>query len=270
MVARLITIPYSHYCEKARWALDRRGIPFTEERHLPLLHRPSTWRAGGTSTPLLVPDGHPALTDSTDILRFADAAGTTGEPLFPPELPEVATLEDYFDEEFGPHSRRIAYFVLFQDDVALRELIEGSPAPTWEKQVSAPMLPLVKLILRTVLKVDEEEARRSEQRATEVFREVGERLADGRRYLLGDRFTAADLTFAALACPLVLPDSYLRHLMPFDRLPGQFQRLAEQWRSTPAGAFAHALCDAERWPGRARPSSDPVTEGARRLEPQPR
>ena len=34
----LITIPISHYCEKARWALDRARQPYVEVRHLPLFH----------------------------------------------------------------------------------------------------------------------------------------------------------------------------------------------------------------------------------------
>jgi glutathione S-transferase len=25
---RLVTIPISHYCEKARWVLDRAGVPY--------------------------------------------------------------------------------------------------------------------------------------------------------------------------------------------------------------------------------------------------
>ena len=37
---------------------------------------------------------------------------------------------------------------------------------------------------------------------------MAEMLADGRPFLLGDRFTAADLTFAALAAPVVLPPRY--------------------------------------------------------------
>ncbi|MCW3023116.1 MAG: Glutathione S-transferase family protein, partial [Conexibacter sp.] len=33
----LVTIPISHYCEKARWALDRAGVAYEERRHLPAL-----------------------------------------------------------------------------------------------------------------------------------------------------------------------------------------------------------------------------------------
>ena len=31
---RLLTIPISHYCEKARWALERAGLAYREERHV--------------------------------------------------------------------------------------------------------------------------------------------------------------------------------------------------------------------------------------------
>src|SRR5215212_1631565 len=58
-VLRLVTIPISHYCEKARWALERVGIPYREERHVQGIHRFAARRAGGGITvPVLVtPDG---------------------------------------------------------------------------------------------------------------------------------------------------------------------------------------------------------------------
>src|ERR1035437_1750966 len=37
---------------------------------------------------------------------------------------------------------------------------------------------------------------------------VAELLSDGRPYLCGDRFGAADLTFAALCAPVILPSDY--------------------------------------------------------------
>ena len=33
-IPTLITIPISHYCEKARWALDRAGVAYRERAHL--------------------------------------------------------------------------------------------------------------------------------------------------------------------------------------------------------------------------------------------
>nr|WP_293103382.1 glutathione S-transferase N-terminal domain-containing protein [Okeania sp. SIO2F4] len=50
---RLITIPISHYSEKARWALDRLKITYKEEPHVPVFHRFATMKYDGSSVPVL-------------------------------------------------------------------------------------------------------------------------------------------------------------------------------------------------------------------------
>src|SRR5262249_18837715 len=52
-----------------------------------------------------------------------------------------------------------------------------------------------------------------------VFDEIAKRLADGRPFLLDERFSAADLTFAALTAPLIMPAQYGSPLPPVDTLP---------------------------------------------------
>ena len=103
--ARFITIPLSHYCEKARWGLDRVALPYREEPHAPLLNR----LAGGT-VPALVHEGKRFI-DSTDILVHADSV-RGGDLLYPRDAElrrEVDSLEERFDIELGPHTRRWAY-----------------------------------------------------------------------------------------------------------------------------------------------------------------
>ena len=69
---RLLTIPISHFCEKARWALERAGIDYVEERHVQGIHRIVARRAGGgTTMPVLVTD-EGVFAESEDILRYAD------------------------------------------------------------------------------------------------------------------------------------------------------------------------------------------------------
>ncbi len=46
----LVTIPISHFCEKARWALDRADVQYTERRHVQLLHCVAARRAAGALT----------------------------------------------------------------------------------------------------------------------------------------------------------------------------------------------------------------------------
>lgn len=47
---RLYTIAASHYCEKARWALDLGGVSYQEDKAPPVLHMMMLRRAGITSS----------------------------------------------------------------------------------------------------------------------------------------------------------------------------------------------------------------------------
>lgn len=46
-----------------------------------------------------------------------------------------------------------------------------------------------------------------------VFEQVDEVLADGRAFICGDRFTAADLSFAALGSLIIAPQGYREHFL---------------------------------------------------------
>jgi glutathione S-transferase len=122
--AVLITMPHSHYAEKARWALDWLSLPYTEEPHVPLLHRIATTRNGGRSVPVLV-HGARRLIDSTDIMAYADSV-RGGDRLYPRDTAQrrlVETLEERFDEVLGPHTRRWAYAQLLPDRGLLRKMM---------------------------------------------------------------------------------------------------------------------------------------------------
>jgi len=231
----LVTIPLSHFCEKARWALDLAGLAYVERGSLPLFHLIETRRRGGRPTPLLVtPEG--TLTDSSDILRWVDRR----YPLYPEDpaaRAEVVALEDHLDEVLGPHLRRVGYFHALPDrEAALRVVTQG--VPRWQARLARPLFPVLRGMLTRGLKLTPEGAARSTLKVRAVFGEVCERLADGRRYLVGDAFTAADLTFAALAAPLVYPPEHpVRWPAEADR-PAAVRALSEELRATPAGAFA--------------------------------
>ncbi|MEA2223939.1 MAG: glutathione S-transferase, partial [Solirubrobacteraceae bacterium] len=109
----LITIPISHFCEKARWALDRAGVGYEERAHLQVIHWLAVKRAGGggKTVPVLV-CGDTVLSESADILAFADARAPADRRLYPDDAQEAAAvraLERDFDERLGPHGRRWMY-----------------------------------------------------------------------------------------------------------------------------------------------------------------
>jgi glutathione S-transferase len=239
-VPRLITIPISHYCEKARWALERAEIPYREEAHLQAIHWAHVWRAGrGRTAPVLVTDDR-VLTDSTDILRWVD--GRSDLALYPDGS---AALEDHFDAELGPHGRRWMYHRIFDRADLVREYgVTG--VPRWERAMLPRALPLVRRLIARYLDVNDTTAAESRERVRVVFDEVGEQLSDGRRFLVGERFTAADLTFAALAAAVLIPSRYGVPLPPLEALPEPFAGEVRALRAHPAGAFALRLYDQER------------------------
>ena len=70
---------------------------------------------------------------------------------------------------------------------------------------------------------------------------VGAAVSGGREFLVGDRLSAADVTFAALAAPALFPDRITRWLCPRDQLPAPMRAEVDRFRATPAGAYALRL-----------------------------
>jgi glutathione S-transferase len=232
MTSRLITIPFSHYCEKARWALDRAGISYDEDGHLPAFHRFATRRArANSSVPALVL-GDRVIKDSTDIVAWAE----TQRPGAIALTDEAVALEDYFDRQLGPATRRWAYFQLFPRRDLDFMLDRG--VPRWEVRAFRLTRPVVTTLMRRAMNITPDGVNRSRKKIDEAFGRVGEILRDGRHYLTGDRFTVADLTFASLCSPILLPREHPFGLPTVDDFTGDPRRELEAWRTSVAGAFA--------------------------------
>ena len=240
---RLLTIPISHYCEKARWALERAGIPYREERHVQGVHKFASRRAGGCGTvPVLVtPEG--SLGESAEILAWVDAR-TPPEDRLVPEDPagrsEVERLARRFDEGLGPTARRLIYVhMLAQPELMLRYNNEG--VPRWEDRALRLGWPLAVRWARRELTITPGIETADEAAVWEEFDYVAGLLGDGRRHLCGDRFTAADLTFAALSAAVTVPPRYGVSLPQPDVLPPHTAALVERAREHPAGRYALSL-----------------------------
>jgi glutathione S-transferase len=238
---RLVTIPISHFCEKARWALELAGVPYREERHLQVVHWAHTWRAGRSWTaPVLVtPDG--PLRESAAIVRFADAGAGLG--LY--REPESAALEARFDARLGPDARTWMYQRLLGHDDVIRGY--GAPGvPRWERAALPVMLPLMRRVIVWRANAGDAEAAAARQRVRATFDDVAERLADGRPYLCGEAFGAADLAFAALSAAILVPPRYGIPLPQPAQLPEPYAGEVVAMREHPAGRFALRLYDQHR------------------------
>jgi glutathione S-transferase len=258
-VYTLFTIPFSHYNEKARWALERFGVPFRERAYMPMFHFAPVMvatrfgrhgSAGRTSTrfstPLLVTGDGTRVCDSSAILhhlssRYADDDTT----LFPD--PKVEALERDVSERLGPHTRRVAYGLVFADPSIIVELVGDRVGPVQTRLWQWVHRPVLASISRA-LQVEPGRVERSVAAIRSIFAEFSDRIA-GRRYLLGERFSAADMAFATMAAPAVVPtheDGYVRGLPSLDRLPRRAADLAKELRATEAGRYVLRILAEER------------------------
>ena len=252
---RLITIGFSHFCEKARWALDRSALNYHEDDHVPLLHWRATYGArGGRTVPILVTPSA-VLRESTQIVRFVDEHLPAERQLIPedPSLrAEVMALVEQFDRSLGPAMRRWLYFhILARREVAVQLLTCTGPA--WERRLARRVFPVMRAAMVRGLKIEPAAADRSRRRIEDTLAEVDRRLADGRRYLVGDRFSAADLTLAALGGLAVRPPQLGWPVPSAGFEIPEIAAVVTATRARPAGQHMLRMYAEERPPARGRP-----------------
>lgn len=239
----LITIGVSHYCDKARLALELAELRYTEDAYVPILHRFAVKRAGGSgSTPTLV-TGSRVIDDSTDILAFIQEHAESKWRPYPEDSQqraEVEELEELFDEKLGPHTRRIAYFYLLPNKKLCTNMVE-QVTPAWQVTVMKLGYPLFAEIMKRGMNITPAGAERSFARVDQIFDQVDALLSDGREHLVGDHLTAADITFAALAAPILLPDEYCTTMPRGGEETSEIEAFVARYSARPAGQWALKL-----------------------------
>jgi glutathione S-transferase len=198
----------SNFNEKARWALDYKRFPHVRRAVVPGRHRVIAKRlTGGRTFPILVLDGEP-IGDTTEIIAALERLKP--EPRLYPADPEqrrrALELEEFFDEELGPYSRLLTVHHM----LGSRTLFLGGFAPDLpaaRRLAALATFPFLRRQVRRDMGIDE----RSLELAFEKVRAAGERFraeVSPRGYLVGDRFSVADLTLAALVAPPVAPPQF--------------------------------------------------------------
>jgi glutathione S-transferase len=247
---RLITFAISHYCEKVRWAMDRVGFSYIEECHLPLLHRLVTTPLGGSSVPVLVTETE-ILKDSADILKYLDTVAPAHLKLYPasPVLRyEVEALEAQFNCKLGDLIRQWGYFYALQNQSVMKQLwCEG--VPVWEKSLFPVLFPLTRYLVHSSYNIHRESALAAYCHIQQIFNRVSDLLSDGRKYLVGDYFSAADIAFASLTAPGLMPPEYGGggRFPELNQVPDEMVEQILILRETVAGKYALRLYQEERY-----------------------
>ncbi|KAF9112536.1 hypothetical protein BGX27_003215 [Mortierella sp. AM989] len=297
----LRTISFSHYNEKARWALDYYGIPYIEYRSLPILHafsmlkyRTKAFRRPGAMTPFSTPclTGTTAiegssdkeritLNDSTDILGYLSEqfsappnAGKSASTSAPPNLysddaatkEKIQALAKRFDTMIGPHVRRYFYYeLMFHSPSSVgRSIGQHNNAGKLQMWLWALFFPVFSFILVRIVHATHKSGPRSRDILRREFEHISRVLESGPpgpAYLVGNQFSAADLTLACLGAVVVgitQEDGYGAYVPPISQLRPEAQAFCQEMRETTAGKHileCYKLHRGQKAPGSSNGSS---------------
>jgi glutathione S-transferase len=244
-------IQISHYSEKARWALEHKGIDHVRRSPLPGMHIPiSLWLTGGAhfTFPVLEMDGR-RIGDSTAVIAALEERYPE-PPLYPEDPDErmrALALEDFFDEEAGPYVRGLAFYELINEPRMFAEVASRmAPGPLAKSEAVAGIYARTYTSLRFgANKGDGAETARGKIAAA-IDRLDAELEASGGEYLVGDRFSVADLTAASILYPLVKPAN---GPLPADTpSPPAFERFREGFAERPGFIWTEEMYRRHRIP----------------------
>ena len=203
-------IEISHYSEKARWALAYKGVEHRRRAPLPGAHIPVALfltRGAHKTFPIVQLDGR-TVGDSTAVIaaleeRFPEP------PLYPADAEQrrrALELEDFFDEELGPHVRLLGFHELRNDPDAIQDADRKDRAGA-ARQGRRPRSRLRSHLLQPALR----RRRPAGGRSWPAPRSSPPSTASKRSSTVTSTWSAiasrvADLTAAALLNPIVLPD----------------------------------------------------------------
>ena len=212
----LYKLHWSHYVEKVRWALDFKKLPwrgidivaFTKKemrrfncaQTVPLIHDTATGVA---------------ISDSSPIIRYLDETYPE-HALFPDEpAAREATWQWMLrlDSTLGLHARRLGYTQLIMESPNI--LSKLFMPNVWGGLFTRPVLrALAAPALGTMLTLRFRFHRNREDRVYESLESqlipIAEQL-EHTGFLVGQRFTAADLTLASLLRPLRIVPHFTHH-----------------------------------------------------------
>jgi glutathione S-transferase len=238
-------LPLSHYNEKVRWALDYKRIAHLRRSLLPGAHAVEAQRLTGdvSTTPVLTIDGQ-SIGDSTRIIAAIERRWP--DPHLYPEQPSLLgralELEEFFDEQLGPHIRRAFYAVLVNHPKLLVPLF------TDDEQATERLLqgfPVLRARIEARFEITAETAAQSRTAVTAAMDRL-EREISSSGYLVGASFTIADLTAAALLYGVARPPEFPYKMLADHDVPASWREFVDSLAQRPGGQWTAQIYRSHR------------------------
>ncbi len=200
----------SHFCEKARWALDYLDIEF-EPRHVaPGLHMVLAKKLGApaSSVPILVADGQ-LVQGSAAIVDWADAVAPRSKHLTPEiDREQCVALEKRLDDVIGVHIRRYYYSEALVEYPQTVKPIFAEKLSYLQKRLMGVSWGAVRKVMIKAMDLGPQQGEEAMRIIDAEMKWLDDLLSDGRQFLTGKQFSRADIAAASLLAPLAAPKQH--------------------------------------------------------------
>jgi glutathione S-transferase len=205
---KLFQFPISHYCEKARWALDYKQIPYQAINLIPGLHLKPTKKLGVRSSVPILQHNDKVVAGSSQIIDHLETLKLQNPLTFDNELlnKQVVDWEAILDSTAGINVRLAAYHVLLEHPEIVKPFFTHQGPWYGPLFVSFAFNKLSKT-MRKLMNINQQTFESGKQSLHLLLDKLSEHYSHS-EFLVGDRFSRADLTAAALFAPLVMPQGY--------------------------------------------------------------
>ncbi len=234
----LFHFPISQYNEKARWALDWKGIAHRRISQLPGPHKLAMMRLSGQDQVPVLRHGATVVAGSNHIVDYLERLQPEPAlyPADPAERERALGLQEWLDRDLGPAIRRARFGVLMPEtDYFCRQFTEGRSRAAQLAYRAA--FPAISVVMRRQMEITPERVEASMRATREVFdRLEGEVRPSG--YLVGDGFSVADLTAASLCSPGIQPEGGPARPLPEPPVLGEW---LARWADHPTTAWVRKI-----------------------------
>lgn len=227
----LFQFSFSHYNEKARWALDYKKVVHVRRSLLPGPHMPVMLRLSGQSQTPALRAGGETITGSARIIDWLEQ--NHPEPALYPSSPEdrarALEIQRWFDEKLGSGIRRAFFFETLSDGRPLADMMSQDFNPV-VRLAYRTAFPATRMLMKREMRITKGGAARGRSVTREALDFVAERTGrDG--YLVGNHFSVADLAAASLLAVTCFPKGY--GAQPAKPYPPGLSRWLSRWESHP-------------------------------------
>ena len=229
--------------ETSRLLLAHYAISYQEEPHVfawgSIL---ALWRAFTVRVPVLYGQGL-RLAGPRAIVDHFEQSCPVERKLIPARMPlgiQVDADWDLYNGELAAYTAVVAYFHLLPHrDIMMEPFFRGVPPA--EKAVLGGTYAFQSALLTLLLQLSAPKAQDALTRIRMIFTKTDARLAGGRRYLAGDALTLSDLSLAAAAAPLLLPEGYRSPIPPLERMPPELTAIIAEMRQHETARFVQRI-----------------------------